>query len=101
MLELMEMDDDGLPLEESGQDPDDFPEDYWLLALPVCSVTDTKSTAMDFGKGQGILQTTVWRVCVEGLVPSMHGRGVDERFAEDFVKACAVAKGVLEFACVY
>lgn len=101
VLANMEMDEDGMPLEEPEQDPEDFPEDYWLLALPLCSVTDTKSTAMDLGEGQGILQTTVWRVGLEGLVPSMHGRGVDERFAEDFVKACAAAKGVIEFACIY
>ncbi|KAF2170071.1 hypothetical protein M409DRAFT_19679 [Zasmidium cellare ATCC 36951] len=96
----MEMDEDGVPVEEPEQDPEDFPEDYWLLAIPVCAVLDSKSTVMELGGG-GVLQTTVWTVGVEGFVPCLHGRGVEERFAEGFVNAYADAKGVVEFASIY
>ncbi|KAK4504093.1 hypothetical protein PRZ48_005008 [Zasmidium cellare] len=96
----MEMDEDGVPVDEPDQDPEDFPEDYWLLAMPVCAVTDSKSTSMDL-KGSGMLQTTAWKVGAEGFMPSLHGRGVGERFAEEFVNACAGAKGVVEFASIY
>lgn len=97
LLAGMEMDEDGLPIGELEGDPEDYPEDYWLLALPVCAVTDSRITGPDQDAGtEG--QTTTWKVGREGLVPSMHGRGVAERFAEDFINACAAGKGVIEFA---
>lgn len=100
VLADMEVDEDGLPLEEPDRDPDDFPEDYWLLAIPVCAVKDTQSTSLALEQG-GALQTTAWLVGQRDFVPSMHGREVSERFAEAFIDACTLGTGVVEFASVY
>lgn len=41
-------------------------------------------------------KVVVWLLEKSGQWPPVHGRGISDRFAEDFVRACGEGKGVVE-----
>lgn len=87
---------------EEGEDEDDLP--FWIMAFPTCQVTAAK---LETCKGQmykegqrgfedGQKRVTKLLLGKQQRVPLTHGYGIDERFGDDFMKACVEGKGLVE-----
>ena len=81
---------------------------FWIMAFPLQAVTDIKvehkrlppvqarPQGRSTGGGLEAVYVTTLVLGKAGRVPLMHGRGVNDRFAEPFITACAEGKGVIE-----
>ena len=87
--------------------------EYWLIAFErgmitseidsseadVESCTDAEANGKDKGKRKvedESAKVVVWSLEKTGQWPPAHGKGISDRFAEDFVRACGEGKGVVE-----
>lgn len=88
--------------------------EYWLIAFERGMITTEMDScrdedaaekgAEDKDKATGKRKVeedkgskvVVWSLEKSGQWPPVHGRGISDRFAEDFVRACGEGKGVVE-----
>lgn len=78
---------------------------YWVLAFPMEAITDWEvqtppslsQQQFRLSEGFNAIDGYESKLFLGGKdrVPIVHGRGIDPRFAQEFIQACAVGEGVV------